>query len=55
MVDRVCGKGDIDTVAIRRYFEASGSQILGSRSGEVHATRHVQQTWTKLYKGIGER
>jgi hypothetical protein len=50
IVDRVCGKGDIDTAAIRRYSGSSGQQGLREGVG-WHATEHV---WSWIIEALGK-
>jgi hypothetical protein len=50
MADRECGKGDIDTAAIRRYSGSSGQPELSEGVG-WHATEHV---WSLIIKALGK-
>ncbi len=48
MVDRVCGKGDIDTAAIRRYSGSSG------QPGEGVGWHATEQVWSLTIKALGK-
>jgi len=50
IVDRVCGKGDIDTAAIRRFSGSSGQPGLSEGVG-WYATEHV---WRLIIKALGK-
>ena len=56
MVDRVCGKGDIDTAAIRSYSSGLAASSLKEWGASCESTRQdcTRPASSKVYKDIGK-